>query len=51
MIKKMIRAGLTALLACASLVFIVGCDPDGDENAQPSPGFLCFVVQCVTQCT
>lgn len=37
MIKKMIRAGLTALLACASLVFIVGCDPDGDENAQPSP--------------
>jgi len=35
--KKMFRAGSVGLLACASLVFIMGCDPDGEENIQPSP--------------
>ncbi|HMG91478.1 MAG TPA: DUF4397 domain-containing protein [Chryseolinea sp.] len=37
MMKKLIRAGMALLWACASLVFIIGCDPDGDENVQPSP--------------
>ena len=37
MIEKMFRAGIAATLACASLVFIMGCDPDEEENVQPSP--------------
>jgi hypothetical protein len=37
MMKKMFRAGMAVTLACASLVFISGCDPDRDENIQPSP--------------
>jgi hypothetical protein len=37
MVKKMFRAGMAVLFGCASLVFFVACDPDGDENVQPSP--------------
>ncbi|HEX6893416.1 MAG TPA: DUF4397 domain-containing protein [Chryseolinea sp.] len=37
MVKKMFRAGMSVLFACISLVFIVACDPDGDESVQPSP--------------
>ena len=37
MMKKMFRAGIVWLFACASLVFIASCDPDEDENVQPDP--------------
>lgn len=33
----MFRAGMTGILTCASLVFIMSCDPDDSEDIQPSP--------------
>ena len=37
MMKKMFRAGIAWIFACASLVFIASCDQDEDENVQPDP--------------
>jgi len=35
--KKMIRAGISWMLICASLVFVLSCDPNDGEQIQPSP--------------
>src|SRR5688572_26090583 len=35
--SKMISAGIAGIVACSSLVFIMGCDPSDGEDIQPSP--------------
>lgn len=35
--KRMFRAGLAGMLACASLVFLASCDNDDDADVQPDP--------------
>ena len=37
MMKRMFRAGMAVIVACASLVFIASCDSDDADDIQPSP--------------